>query len=341
MLIGLATSAAGYGAVWHSVSKARFGAAEEEAGKVEGEATALKGKYSTEVTKNGTLQTAGQKLVGSLQTCENWLEVYKAIDECLPRDIGKGLDETEISKMQRISIRSITCKKHSDLATWFSSPAITEGVKSYMTEGDAKTGPTGAGYVFTLQGVHYHDEKEKTATGRGVNYVRTTLLANLQSTFAREGQRANGGPADTPVRVIGISHATIPDPNDNKQILFHPNGKPNSGGGSQGASPFGSGAPNSGLELPGGAGRSGGVRPVIGEEDKGPGQPIQIWQTTFIVQFVWKPTPLGKARDDLAAATAAPPSSAPANVPANPVSTQPTSPPTGAQPVTPRAAQDG
>ena len=345
LLIGLATSAAGYGAVWHSVSKARFGAAEEEAGKVEGEATALKGKYSAEEAKNKTLQTSGQKLVGTLQTRENWLEVYKAIDECLPRDVGKGLDKTEISKMQRISIRSITCKKHSDLATWFSSPAIAE-VKSDMTEGDSMTGPTGAGYVFTLQGVHYHDEKEKISTGRGVNYVRTTLLANLQSTFAREGQRANGGPADTPVRVIGISHATIPYPNDNKQILFHPNGKPNSGGGRQGASPFGGGAPSSGLELSGGAGRPGGVRPVIGEEDKGPGQPIQIWQTTFIVQFVWKPTPPGKARDDLAtaAATVVIPLSSPANAPtnpANPASTQPTSPPTGAQPVTPRAAHDG
>ena len=340
LLIGLATSAAGYGSVWHSVSKARFGAAEEEATKVDSEATTLKGKYSTEVTKNGTLQTAGQKLVGSLQTRENWLEVYKAIDECLPRDVGKGLDETEIRKMNRISIRNITCKKYPDLGTWFSSPAINEGVKSHMTDEDKAKGPTGAGYVFTLQGVHYHDEKEKPTTGQGVNYVDATLLANLKTAFVRQG--TNGGPTDTPVRVIGISHATIADSSNKKEVWFYPNGKPNAGSGRQGTSPFGGG-----LE---GAGRpGGGVRPLIADEDKGPGQPIPIWQTNFVVQFVWKPTPLGKARDDIAtaAAKAPPPSLVPANAsasPTNPAATPPTSvvtPPAGAQPATPAATPGG
>ncbi|MBC7820323.1 MAG: pilus assembly protein PilM, partial [Planctomycetaceae bacterium] len=345
LLIGLATSAAGYGSVWHSVSKARFGAAEEEAGKVETEASGLKSKYSGEVGKNKTLQESGQKLVGSLQTREYWVEVYKAVDECLPRDVGNELDKTEIRKLKRISLRSITCKKHSDLAAWFSSPAITEGVKSHMSESDAKTGPTGAGYVFTLQGVHYHDEKEKPSTGQGVNYVRATLLTNLQSAFVNQGEHANGGPNDTPVRVIGISHATVSTSSDKKQVTFYPNGKPNAGGGRQSSSPFGGAIPTGGLD----AGRPGGVRPVIGEEDKGPGQPIQIWQTNFTVQFVWKPTPLGKARDDIAAAAAAvvPPQSVPANAPTSPtspISTPPTSvtpPPTGALPATPPAAPGG
>ncbi len=340
LLIGLATSAAGYGSVWHSVSKARFGAAEEEATKVDSEASTLKGKYTTEVGKNATLQTAGQKLVGSLQTREYWLEVYKAIDECLPRDVGKGLDETEIRKMNRISIRSITCKKYSDLGTWYTP--ITEGVKSHMTEADAKTAPTGAGYVFTLQGVHYHDEKEKPTIGQHVNYVRHTLLANLQSAFVREGVRENAGPADTPVRVIGISHATVAASSDKKQVWFYPNGKPNTGG-RQGASPFGGAIPNTGFDPT----RPGAARPVIGDEDnKGPGQPIQIWQTNFTVQFVWKPTPVGKARDDIAAA-AAPASSTPANPqtgPTNPASTPPTpvtTPPTGGQPANPPAKPGG
>jgi len=266
--------------------------------------------------------------------------------------VGVQLDETEIKKMNRISIRNVTCKKYGDLATWFSSPAINDSVKSYMTEEDKKAGPTGAGYVFTLQGVHYHDEKEKPAIGQGANYVRHTLLGNLQSAFVKQGDRVNAVPTDTPVRVIGISHATIATSSNNKDVLFYPNGKPNAGGGRQGASPFGGGGPgafNPAGGNPVGAGGLGGGRPVIGDEDKGPGQPIQIRQTTFTIQFVWKPTPVGKARDDIAAvaAAAAPPAVPAVNVPvntANPVvspSTSVATPPTGAQPTVPPPAPGG
>ena len=332
LLIGLATSAAGYGSVWHSVSKARFGAAEGEATKVDADATSLKGKYAAEVAKNGASQTAGKKLVGTIETREYWLEVYKAIDECLPRDLGKQLDETEIKKMNRISIRNVTCKKHSDLAAWYNSAAINEYVKTYMTEEDKKSGPTGAGYVFTLQGVHYHDDKEKQGgLGQGANYVRDTLLGNLQSAFVRQGVRTNAGLTDTPVRAIGISHAAITTSDNRKEVLFYPNGKPSAGGGRQGALPFG-GAP--GAFNPAAGGPAGvGARPVIGEEDKGPGQPILIRQTTFTVQFVWKPTPVGKAREDIAAA-AAPAVNAPANTvnPAAPPSASVTAPSAGSQP---------
>lgn len=300
LLVGLATSAAGYGNVWHSVSKARFGAAEEEAGKIEKEAGTLKSAYSTEEGKNSSLRAAGQKLVNVLATRELWLEVYKAIDECLPRDEGVKLDETDIKKMNRISLRGISCKKYDDVGTWFSSPQMNEAAKSWMSEEDRKAGPSGPGYVFTLQGVHYHEEKEKASTGMGANYVRATLLANLQRWIVKHELPV---PSETPVRVLGISHATITAASNPKPILFWPNGKPG-GGTSNRSSPFG--APNSGASAlsggfptgnaptgssPGAFGPTG--RPVVGaEEDKGPGQPIQIPQTTFTIQFVWKPTPV-------------------------------------------------
>ncbi len=337
LLIGLATSAAGYGGVWHSVSKARFGAAEEEATKIETEATGLKSKYTAEESKNKTLQTAGQKLVGSLQTREYWMEVYKAIDECLPRDVGDQLDETEIRKMNRISIRNITCKKYADVGTWYASPAIDVRVKGYMTPAEEKTGPKGPGYIFTLQGVHYHDEKEKANIGQGANYVRATFLGNLQSTFVKQGQRLNATSADVPVRVIGISHATIATSNNNKEILFYPNGKPTAGGRSSGqpfgnspagGNPFGSAGATSGAGV--------GGRPTIGDEDKGQTVVIPVRQTTFTVQFVWQPTPFGKARDDIAAAAAAaaiaPGAVAPATAVPNPVA------PNVALPVVPNPA---
>lgn len=317
LLIGLATSAAGYGGVLHSVSKARFGAAEEEATKIETEANALKSKYAGEVSKNGALQTAGQKLVGALQTRELWMEVYKAIDECLPRDVGDGLDETEIRKMNRISIRSITCKKHADLGTWFASPDVaSDNARGFMAKSDVAAPPKGPGYVFTLQGVHFHDEKEKPSTGQGANYVGATLLANLQSAFVKQGQRLNATATDTPVGVIGISHATITTSVINKEMPFYPNGKPNAAGGRPSGQPFGGGGggnpfnPTAGL-----SGGGPGGRPAMGEEDKGLAVVIPIRPTMFTVQFAWRPIPVGKPRDDLAAAAAAatPPAGGPSN----------------------------
>ncbi|MCX7407906.1 MAG: type IV pilus assembly protein PilM [Planctomycetales bacterium] len=355
LLIGLATSAAGYGGVWHSVSKARFGAAEEEATKIETEASGLKSKYGGEVAKNKAFQEAGTKLVGSLQTRELWMEVYKAIDECLPRDLGDQLDETEIQKMNRISIRNITCKKQADLGTWFTSPAIHEGVKSYMTDADKKTGPKGPGYVFTLQGVHYHHEKEKSSTGQGANFVRHTFLENLQSAFVKQGQRVMASSEYIPlsekvpagvvlVRPIGISHAAITTSNNSKEVLYYPGGKPGASGGRNSGQPFGGGSGGNPYSPAGGAA----ALPAIGEEDKGPTKVLQIRQTTFTIQFVWQPTLVGKPRDDIATAAvaaeiAAAAGGGAAGSPAspNPAVPNPGSPTTPVPPTTPGASAPG
>eukprot|EP00456_Euglypha_rotunda_P013784 TRINITY_DN141_c0_g3_i2.p1 TRINITY_DN141_c0_g3~~TRINITY_DN141_c0_g3_i2.p1 ORF type:complete len:775 (+),score=204.19 TRINITY_DN141_c0_g3_i2:767-3091(+) len=309
LLVGLSMSAAGYGAAYMSVSEDRFGEQEKSADGIATEASGLKSKYDAEEKKNEKLRTDGKKLVGMLDTRESWLEVYKAIDESLPRDEGNKLDETEISKMARITIRGMTCKKYDDLGAWMSEFKTGNGeqVKGYMTPADQKTPPKGPGYVFTLNCVHYHDSKENPSTERGVNYVITTLLKNLQSwTVSRTD--ANGTLIETPVRMIGISHATVADSTPLTFIEFWPNGRPtdrtNRPGGGPGFGPgggspapvFGPGAGGPGGFGPGpggpggfGPGGPGGQRPAFGEEDKGPNKPIQIPQTTFVIQFAWQP----------------------------------------------------
>lgn len=350
LLVGLSMSAAGYGAVLQSVSTARFGTQEKAATDIESEANGLKTKYKTEETKNETLRAAGKKLVGMLDTREMWMEVYKAVDECLPRDEGNKLDEQEIKKMNRITIRNMTCKKYDDLGTWFSdAKVITEAVKTYMSDGDRTTPPKGPGYVFTLNCVHYHDDKQNASVGVGTNYVRATLLKDLQSDFVQRPD-ANGGMVETPVRLIGISHATISDSTNPTFINFWPNGRPEN----QRTRPFGAGAGAAGSAgafaptfggantppFTGAAGAAGANRPVVGEEEKGPGQPIQVPQTMFTVQFAWKPTLLAdrKAPTPVAAApaTATPQAGQPNPAPPVPANAAPTNPaPQGAHSVPP------
>lgn len=298
LLVGLSMSAAGYGAALMSVSEDRFGAQEKAAEGIDNDAKGLKSKYDAEEKKNEKLRADGKKLVGMLDTRENWLEVYKAIDECLPRDEGNKLDETEISKMNRITIRAMTCKKYDDLGTWMAEfkGQGAEQVKGYMTPEDQKTPPKGPGYVFTLSCVHYHDNKDNPANERGVNYVITTFLKNLQD-WSVKRMDPSGEVIETPVRSIGISHATVSDSTPPTFIDFWPNGKPTDGIGGPGRGmtrPPGSGfgpIPNSGPGPgPGGSG-SGGIRPGFGTEDeKGPNTSLKIPQTTCVVQFAWQPT---------------------------------------------------
>jgi type IV pilus assembly protein PilM len=321
LLLGLATSAAGFGGALSSVSTARFGEAQSEAGKVASDASSLKSGYDGEKGKNKTLQTAGQGLATTLDTRMYQLEVFKAIDECLPRDVEKQLDETKLAQMHRISIRSITSKPYDDLGAWFNDKVMTEAAKSYLREdkeaeaeakeaggkkaetlvvtkpgyeiNDRSTAPLGKGYVFTLYGVHYHHEPTNS-NGRGVTYVATTFLKNLQDWSVKRGD------VETPVRLIGITHATMPEGTQVEQIKFLPNRRPGAGRGNPANFAFGSGSTPmpmplpmpSGFPTPGASGVS---RPpaaaAAAGSDSSAQDMIDLQRTTFKVVFAWKPTP--------------------------------------------------
>lgn len=360
LLLGLATSAAGFGNVLSSVSVERFGSAETAAEEVSKLASKLNSDYSSEVGKNKTLQGAGEALVTPLIGREYWLEVYKAIDECLPRDTDNRRDESELAKMDRMSIRSIIPKKYDDLSSWFSDPVISApdgAAKQYSREdkdaepgtksplaiakpeyeiNDRSVGPSGAGYVFTLNGVHYHHE-EKNPNGRGASYVADKFLKNLQSWAVKRESASGGPPVETPVRLIGITHATMPEVTQPTQIQFFPGRKAGAGGGTGGGNPFGAGPlgggafppgggafPPGGGAFPPGGGFPGGGRPMPGEE--GGEKSVILQRTVFKVVFVWKPTPVSERKpwpvelpDPNAAAPANPGNPDPANpgAPAN------------------------
>jgi len=338
LLIGMAASTAGYGNVWHSVSEARFGEAEKKAKDLEGTVGSLKSKYSGEEGRNTTAKAAGDKLVSTLPTRELWLEVYKAIDECLPRDIGKQIDvgEETPSKKNQISLEGVVCKKYDDLSTWFST-IDPDKKTSYMRKEDADTAPSGIGYVFTLNGHHYHNDADDPIRGQGHNYVKNTLLENLKKDQIEVKDSLSGEPiGKVDVRRLGITHAVpvwTPAPTD---VQFYPHGRPGSrrtaaGGAGFGSQPFGGGGLNENSGFAPGAPNpgafSGGAQPrsTLEFDDKSGSKPIQIKLTRFRIEFVWKPTPAA-ARVSLTAPDAADPNTAPVDPSAT------TTPPAGTQP---------
>jgi type IV pilus assembly protein PilM len=352
LLVGLSISTAGYGQVLESVSPAIFGKFESAAGEIDSYVKKLKGDYDREVGTNSSLKKQGDTLVTGLDTRELWLEVYKAIDECLPRDVGVQLDEADIKKMNRISIKSITAKYYEDLGQWFTGLRISDEsdknplLKTSMNHSHpevSKTPPSGAGYVFTLQGVHYHDDGNE-ATGKGIQYVLATLLTNLQKWEQTNIDPQTEQQIVTPVRKLGISHAVITSGGQPRTIMFYPGGGSQSvvrRGGFQNVPqgmaggpmmrgvlnrqalragdededrPFGVGnlgpargairapTPRGNRADIAGVGRPPGLGGVPGaasttlpfeeEETAEPVKGIEIPEQEFVIQFVWKPTPV-------------------------------------------------
>ena len=317
LLVGLSASAAGFGNVLGSVSTQRFGTAETKATEIDTFKKDLEGKYKKAKDSYGKLQETGQKLVTPLESREYWLELYKAINDCLPRDLDNNRDEKEISKMNRISIRSVTTERKEDLGAWFSDKDMsTDQVRDYMREdkpaaaGDAKEGaapvkedpkdrpatasipgyevndrstpPSGPGYVVTLTGVHYHHEDDFFR--RGNEYIKATLLKNLQDWVVTVNSDTGGDATITPVRLIGITHATILA--GVEDTVVPTSDRP-------------AGAPVGGAAGGGGFRRGqGGAQPVRPNFPNQPNpedlakKPNPLNRTTFKVVFAWKPTPV-------------------------------------------------
>lgn len=331
LLFGLTISTAGFGQVYESVSKSRFGKFEDEAESFDKHVKMLKGSYDSQVKSNASMLGQGSRLVNGLDERELWLEVYKAIDECLPRDpIGVEIDDKDIAKMERISLRAISMKWYEDLNTWFEAPrgskADDDAYVTYMNKWTPKaseTPPSGNGYVVSLNGVHYHDTGDPIS-GFGIQYVVATLLKNLQCWEVTNPDPQTGELVTTPVRKLGISHATITQGGKPKEIQFIP-GAYNEPG-LLGRSEIAGGGPRTtgGAFLARASRGLGSRREEKDEENRRESSangyaanqqarqeiarleeqsveatpPIMLRQQEFVLEFVWVPTKISDRKED-------------------------------------------
>ncbi len=291
LLVGLCISAVGYSNVANSVSSDRFGNEETKVKSLTAEVSKHKTNYDAAASEFTSMIERGDKLVWNLDTRDDWLEVFKALNECLPRDIGDEIDNEDIEKSKRIKLPGITVKHYSDLNEWFET--VPKQAMSIMLKEDQEKAPEGAGFVFTLTGMHYHHDESKPTTDIGALYVHETLLKNLQSWTVK-----NPESAAVDVRKMGITHAVILK-DERSPFEFFPNGRPagmrrgggeggigRGGFGGFGGNRPGAGFPGGAAAIPGGAGR-----PQIARPEKEP-KVMNIHQTKFTLEFVWKPIPV-------------------------------------------------
>jgi type IV pilus assembly protein PilM len=316
LLVALALSTIGYAHVWGNVSKERFSSAESKADGFVSAKSGMKTAYEGAKTKNAAYRKELSDLVVAGSQRVPWLEVLKAVNECLPRDITmeqQAQDNPELKN--RIRILSITAKQYSDVGEWYKS--LNETSKDRLRSqkdgrknpDDKEKGPTGPGFVFTLQGRHFHNEPDIEM--RLVPYVANTLLRNLKQWEVPQLDPVQYGPTGVmiPVRKIGITHATITDSRPKRNVLFYKNGpgaaaaRAAGGVSGDGPMPVARGGMRRGGEGTM-AGHGVGRGPRLGGPAKSkkppvadPGNPDEIQQiplTDFVIEFVWQDKPESK-----------------------------------------------
>lgn len=335
LLVGLCLSTMGFAMAKSTVEVEKWKPAEEKVKSVQGTATTLKTAFEGEEKKNKDFREQGEFLVKRAVGREHWLEVYKAINACLPQEGNTA--EGHVAKRERIRLYSISCKEEPDLKVWFETIKVTPGALDWIAAQDKEKPPEGSGWVFTIRGLHFHEGKD--------DFVIKRFLQPLQQWQVQ----VNLGPnifQTVPVRQLGISHA-LRITSLTTQKEWYPNGPPSNlamGAGNVGA------RPGIGAMMPAGLANPMGNRPIR-PNVKGKAQPDllndrkpeTIWQTDFEVVFVWKETPASQrlAQDPAAAQPAgatgtttpgAPNTTAPGATPPNTVPMPPTSAPAGAAP---------
>ncbi|MEZ6053078.1 MAG: type IV pilus assembly protein PilM [Planctomycetaceae bacterium] len=281
------------------------------------EITTLTGAYDKQKAEFDKIRKQANYLVEGRRDMK-WLEVYKAINECLPRDGNDEAETLPIELRNRISITSITCEHTKNLETWFAE--LTEEQKENMNPAESAAGPKGEGYIFRLQGTHYHREEENPQMW-DILYVKNAFLEPGLWQWTVEAE--DGTQQD--VRRMGISHATAelmgaPYPteyyiNGLQAAISGDTGPVSRTGLNPGYSPVRR-SPTVRTQTPtrsrsrkgeaeddyGGSSRFntgsvGSIQPGVDSEDV-----RLIEQTDFLVTFAWQPVPKPERGDDPLAA---------------------------------------
>ena len=303
LLAGLAVDVFPRGCVDRSVRDLAVVAASKASDKAYSEITNTQGSYDTLVGEFDGEQLRQQTLRGGSERAELIPEVFRAINECLPREVGNQKDIQSLVRRNRIHISYMVHKRHGDLKTgWFDKVLGTRDGRDYMDLTERATAPTGSGYVFTMIGEHYH--KGQDETDQLQFYVANTLLKNLRR---------------PKLKTLGISHATLTQV-DRKIVNYDPTGRVKMS--DAGGSGSGTGGPMFGAV---GAASSANAKKAAKDVKF-----EKVDKTTFKLEFVWKPTPLSQRTAAVQApADGGQPGTATPGTP-TPPSTQPaTTPPTG------------
>jgi type IV pilus assembly protein PilM len=273
LLLAMGVSTMGSASVLKSYGVEKWDDEQKLVDQVQSEISSQDSAFSAEEGNHTKiLENIGQ-LVAPLEKRSLWMELFKAINECMPYDEGDALDESDITLQRKLRITSVTAKKVDDVSAWHKKFVDAEKTLDFA-ELDQTAPDAEKGYIITLKGHHYFNNKEKHDFSEidGL-FVEKTLVANL-----RKWTLQSGG-IEVPVGKIGIRYPIVAwsllereqyDPN--RRIGGQMTGVGGVGGGYAGMMPGASGMMGAGAEYqPPGA-----AEPILGGEGVVSGGPVGL-----------------------------------------------------------------
>ena len=317
LLLAMGISTFASARVLQSVSEDKWSDGFGTVSQLKSKVASFDGDYQAQVSEHSKLLSDIEQLAAPIERREIWMEVFKAVNECLPVDEGDDLDQEDPTLQRRIRVNELVSKKVSDLASWHST-LISGGIAEDFHKDDAENPPTGEGYVFTITGYHFHNNDSLNLGDTGEDFIDHTLRDNLRKWIIEKSG------TQIPVGQIGISHPvvvfykTTPFLYDPDARIGNPamnGGMMTPGGGYEGV---GRSAYSSGGAYEGGGYESGTMSEGYGGPSGYPGSgsglgtpdssqtgpalgPLDsidededrrrmIPRTDFVLQFIWKPT---------------------------------------------------
>jgi len=325
LLLGCSLSFMGHSRALSTVDTDKWSAAEAKAAAVVSKSDGFKTGAAKAESDFNTVGKTGHDLTQNGEGRIVWLEVLKAINQCLPVDPDVENRPEDPSMRNQIFLTGMECQKTDDLERWFSSvkkwyePPAGEGggdaksgdaAEDDALEGGARgvAGPKGEGWVFLVSGYHFHNhETPQPGYSQGAQFVRETLMHNLLNMKVTLPKVNEEGEEEVNLPDLGIGFPVLIDPGVPKAVAVV-KGKPGeSGTGVGGMRPgmmggmgtmdmskmmemMGTMGPPGGLQNGPGAGMLG--QPIVDEEEEEEEEkPIDLLQFVFEVQFVWEKTP--------------------------------------------------
>ena len=160
-------------------------------------------------TKLVYLNSIGEEVSGNVETRLTWLELYKAINQLIPRTVypdGKIPNPKDKPLEDRIDfhITQVETKKYDELADWWTDDVANrykdelrdwyEVNKRTPPEEQAAEdpGPAGPGWVIQLRGYHYFNSPDRMGE-EGSNHVRKYLVTAFRENVIRLPDPNNEG----------------------------------------------------------------------------------------------------------------------------------------------------
>ncbi|MEY3458735.1 MAG: hypothetical protein RL215_1892, partial [Planctomycetota bacterium] len=202
LLLALGVSTIGSASVLNSWSVTRWDPSQKHVDSVQSEIQSQKSQYDTEDGSHKKILDDIGQLVAPLEKRALWLELFKAVNECMPADEGNALDETDIMKQKKLRLTSITSKKVTDVSAWHK--AFTDAERKEDFALIDQTPPAAVpGYIVTLKGFHFYNHKDTAFDEKDRRFVEKYFIENLRK------WTLNSAGLEVPVGKIGISHPIV------------------------------------------------------------------------------------------------------------------------------------